>query len=251
MFDRLIRPGVKIVAPLEDKSRSPRFLFLNCSFQNIAEHLLTEPRTGFYSGMERKWAEGLLVGFCAGAAVATGIYVVGWRSTLLDGGAPSTGKRDRFRVDGRDDVSFEDYVPPLPDDVKTMLCEASLCHLSCMDGDSAPHTSLMNFTFVQGEGDVIVMTTRRDTKKYELMEKFPHVSLLLHDFPQVKTNESSFKRTLSISIKGIATIETTRAEKYRTIHLNKNMQYSQFIKGEDKAVITIKIMHARMCNIQV
>jgi len=33
--------------------------------------------------------------------------------------------------------------------------------------------------------DVIVMTTRRDTKKFVLMEQCDSVSLLIHDFPQV------------------------------------------------------------------
>ena len=85
-----------------------------------------------------------------------------------------------------------------------------------------------------------------------LMAKNPTVGLLLHDFPQIQSNERSFKRTLSISISGLAKIENGKeAERYRKVHLAKNLQYSQFIEGDDKAVITIKIMQARMCNIQV
>jgi hypothetical protein len=41
-----------------------------------------------------------------------------------------------------------------------------------------------------------------------------------------------------------------RAEKYRRLHLQRNQEYSQFIEGADKAVITIKVRKARMCNVQ-
>ena len=196
-----------------------------------------------------------VLGFAAGLGAAAAIYFVLLKFNKQDGRKKSSGKADRFRVEnGQDsDVVFEEYVPPLPQNLKEMLCEAQLCHLSCIDDGAAPHTSLMNFTFVEdGADSLIVMTTRRDTKKYVLIEKNSTVGLLFHDFPQIQSNERSFKLTLSISITGLARIEVgSAAERYRKIHLNKNLQYAQFIEGGDKAVITIKIMQARMCNIQV
>jgi nitroimidazol reductase NimA-like FMN-containing flavoprotein (pyridoxamine 5'-phosphate oxidase superfamily) len=194
-------------------------------------------------------------GFAAGLGAAAALYYVFQKMNLRIPRRKMSSKGDRFRAEnGQDsDVSFEEYTPPLPQGLKEMLCEAQLCHLSCIDDGAAPHTSLMNFTFVEdGVDSLVVMTTRRDTKKFVLMSKNPTVGLLLHDFPQIQSNERSFKRTLSISISGMAKIESdSEAERYRKIHLAKNLQYAQFIEGDDKAVITIKIMYARMCNIQV
>jgi nitroimidazol reductase NimA-like FMN-containing flavoprotein (pyridoxamine 5'-phosphate oxidase superfamily) len=210
----------------------------------------------FFVGMSHS----AIFGFAAGLGAAAGLFyliqkynlrssVPGTRQSSL------TAKADRFRVENGKDggVLFEEYIPPLPLELKEMLSEAQLCHLSCIDEGAAPHTSLMNFTFVEdGADSLIIMTTRTDTKKYVLMGKNPTVGLLLHDFPQIHSTERSFKRTLSISITGSARIEKGEdAERYRNIHLQKNMQYSQFIEGKDKAVVTIKIMQARMCNIQV
>ncbi|EKX50111.1 hypothetical protein GUITHDRAFT_135304 [Guillardia theta CCMP2712] len=129
-----------------------------------------------------------------------------------------------YRSDNPDADNEESYTPPLPPEVKEMLTSASLCHLSCNDKGDAPHTSLMNFTFVPEEEDLIIMTTRKDTKKYRLLSQRPDVSLLVHDFPQIS--------------------------RYRQIHLEKNRQYENFIEGEDKAVITVKVQRARMCNVK-
>lgn len=166
-------------------------------------------------------------------------------------------RRERRLTDVyQEDMAGEgkEYVPPLPRQVKQLLGEANLAHLSIQDGVNPPHTCLMNMTFVVEEEDVIVMTTRRDTKKYALMENSDSVSLLIHDFPQVKETDddsASFKRTLSLSIMGLIRIEGgPRAAKYRDIHLAKNEQYRHFIEGDDKAVITVKIVRCRMCNIQ-
>ena len=150
--------------------------------------------------------------------------------------------------------NFEEYVPPLPEPLRCLLSEARLCDLSCSDGDEPPHTSLMNFSFIEEEKDILVITTRRDTKKFVLMEKHPKISMLLHDFPATKTQRKSkteFQRTLSVSLVGYARIETgERADYYRNLHLQRNEEYAQFIRGDDKAVITIKIQKARMCNVQ-
>ena len=205
-------------------------------------------------------AQSGIVGFAVGLGAAAGLFYLlqKYNSNPSASGTRQssvTAKADRFRVENGKDggVLYTEYVPPLPLELKEMLSEAQLCHLSCIDEGAAPHTSLMNFTFVEdGADSLIIMTTRTDTKKYVLMGKNPTVGLLLHDFPQIQSSEGSFKRTLSISITGSARIEKgDDAERYRKIHLQKNMQYAQFIEGKDKAVVTIKIMQARMCNIQV
>lgn len=54
--------------------------------------------------------------------------------------------------------SFEEYVPPLPTQLIALLASARLCDLSCQDGDDPPHTSLMNFSFIEDEQDIIVVS---------------------------------------------------------------------------------------------
>ncbi|KAJ1488304.1 hypothetical protein T484DRAFT_1783584 [Baffinella frigidus] len=155
-------------------------------------------------------------------------------------------------------TSSTDHIPPLPDEVKALLAATTLCHLSCRDDESgAPHTSLMNFTFVSETEDVLVMATRRDTRKFVLMQQHRAVSVMLHDFPQQQPDEvakpgaGSFKRTLSISLSGMLRIEDgAQAERFRALHLAANPNYANFIEGDDKAIVTVKITRARMCNIE-
>jgi len=198
---------------------------------------------------ESKVVAAALAGFTAGIVSAAALYY----ATCLH----KPPRRERRLTDAyTEDILGEgkEYVPPLPLEVKKLLSAANLAHLSCSDGINPPHTSLMNFTFVGEEEDMLVMTTRRDTKKFVLMQDCQSVSLLIHDFPQVKgaeETEGSFNRTLSLSIMGLVRIEGgSRESKYRAIHLDKNMQYRQFIEGDDKAVVTVKIVKCRMCNVQ-
>ena len=46
-----------------------------------------------------------------------------------------------------------------------------------------PHLSLMNFTYFKQE-ELIIMTTRRDTRKLTNLITNRQIALLLHDFPQ-------------------------------------------------------------------
>ena len=39
------------------------------------------------------------------------------------------------------------------------------------------------------------------------------------------------------------------AERYRAIHLAANRSYSQFIVGEDIAIITVNLQRARVCDV--
>lgn len=81
--------------------------------------------------------------------------------------------------------------PPFPTEIQNLLRSSSLCYLStaCVkpdDVDAQPHLSLMNFTYFQKE-ELIIMTTRRDTRKLTNLIVNPSIALLLHDFPQERT----------------------------------------------------------------
>ena len=64
-----------------------------------------------------------------------------------------------------------------------------LCFLATQS-DGEPHLSLMNFTYVREE-EVIVLSTRRNTKKFVQIAENPKVAVLIHDFPHTNTQNSS------------------------------------------------------------
>ena len=143
-----------------------------------------------------------------------------------------------------------DIIPPLPKEAVNILQISKLCHLAtCTDNE--PHLSLMNFTYYQLD-EVIILCTRRNTKKYFQLLNCKKVAILVHDFPHIET-ENQYNQTFSITLNGIVSLLQDNDEssiKYRNIHLNKNPKYEQFIIGNDIAVIIVKIDSARICDIK-
>ena len=146
------------------------------------------------------------------------------------------------------------YVPPLPTCVVKMLHSARLCTLATSN-DLSPHLSLMNFSYYQ-EDEVIILTTQRATKKFDMISNNPEVALLINDFPMLLDEEKKQLggRTGSITLNGWAEAlddNNPSCNKYRNIHLSNknNKDYAQFIQGPDIAVIVVRINSARICDI--
>ena len=79
-----------------------------------------------------------------------------------------------------------EYSPPLPERVLAVMRSSRLSYLATVE-DGSPHLSLMNFTFVDHDArdaffGCLVMSTRRDTKKFSALLTNPSVAVLLHDF---------------------------------------------------------------------
>lgn len=51
--------------------------------------------------------------------------------------------------------------------------------------DGEPHLSLMNFTYYREE-EILILSTRRNTKKFEQILESPKVAVLIHDFPNIE-----------------------------------------------------------------
>ena len=160
--------------------------------------------------------------------------------------------------------------PPLPSTVVRLLQASQLCFLSTSFRND-PHLSLMNFTYYQDE-EIVIMATKRDTKKFRQISQSGHVALLIHDFPHLKLNEEGEPEsprddssgaakgacTYSITLNGVAEIATGDfAERLRAIHLEANPDYAQFIKRNKEfstaekpspAIIVVRIESARICN---
>ena len=152
-----------------------------------------------------------------------------------------------------------DYVPPLPQPVADVLNVACLCFLATSDA-SSPHLSLMRFTYTksltEAGGEVLVISTRRDTKKYAMLLVNSQVALLVHDFSSASAEDDANystrqgKARYTITLKG--TVQEAHgdvAERYRAVHLQNNASYRQFIEGSDIAIILVTLTSARVCDV--
>ena len=155
----------------------------------------------------------------------------------------------------KDDVinNIDSYRPPLPEYIVKMLYAARLCTLATATADGFPHLSLMNFTYHQLE-EIIILSTKRATRKFDQIIKNPEVAILINDFPMLHEEEKKqlSGRTGSITLNGWAVPlddDTVESEKYRKMHSENNSDYTQFICGDDIAIIIIRINTARICDI--
>jgi len=152
-----------------------------------------------------------------------------------------------FKLTGNDGGRIR---PPFPPVIRDMLSRSRLAYLSTVDSSaSSSHLSLMRFTYLRDEsdGELIVMSTNRRTKKFDMLRDQKGVALLVHDFG---SGEDSGGGAFSITLNGVCIIEEgERAEKFRAAHLEHNPDYPQFIVGEDIAILSVEVKEARTCNI--
>lgn len=141
--------------------------------------------------------------------------------------------------------------PPFPKEVRDLLSKCHLAYLSTVDSEfSSSHLSLMRFTYMNDEedGEVVIMSTSMQTKKFEMLKRQQGVALLIHDFG--KGDDSGRGGKYSITLNGECRIVTgSKAEEYRQVHLQHNPDYPQFIVGENIAILCIDVSSARICNI--
>ena len=134
-------------------------------------------------------------------------------------------------------------VPPLPPSITNLLDNTRLCFMASQQ-DSEPHLCLMNFTY-HHEEEILILCTRRDTKKFLQLVENPSVAILIHD--QVTSPKCSCTLNGRVEI-----IEggSKQDSKYRGIHLFKNPDYKQFIEGEGIAVFLVKLEKGRLCDLR-
>ena len=109
----------------------------------------------------------------------------------------------------RSKPTTESTIPsPFPPVIRHMLSSCRLSYLSTVDGDSA-HLSLMRFTYMWDDDmdqEIIVMSTQRRTKKFEMLRRQKGVALLVHDFPQHGSGGGGEGGVYSITLNGDCTI---------------------------------------------
>lgn len=130
-----------------------------------------------------------------------------------------------------------DLIPPLPHSLIDLLHRQATCQLATVDHvHNAPHLSQMRFTYVDAY-NVLVFSTRRNTAKFENLQKNKQLAAIFH-------NEN-----ISVTVYGSLEIDGEDAEILRAEHLRKNKGYEQFIVGDQIAIIAVRIKRARICNI--
>jgi len=160
----------------------------------------------------------------------------------------------------------------LPDEVVQLLQTARYLHLATADERAHPSVSLMNFSYERDEdagAEYIIMTTKRDTKKYHNMTANPYVSMLVHGFgtPRQWTGRQqeasslqkfllqlnqSAQEAISATLNGQATLlQGKEAADYRDLHLQSNpSDASCYIASPDVAVIRVSIASCRISHDQ-
>lgn len=155
-------------------------------------------------------------------------------------------------------VDAVDLKPPFPTKVVQLLRSACLCQLGVTLDDSTAHLCLMNFTYDPAQ-EIIIMSTRRDTTKYQALVKTTRATLLMHDFPTEKAGRDADKdspssmwaKTYSITLYGkVRILDGPAAERCQSLHLERHgEEYRQFIVGSDVAIIAIDVERAKICNV--
>ena len=87
----------------------------------------------------------------------------------------------------------------LPPEIISVIDASSLCYLATVSASRpGPHLSAMNFTLQADPvlGDVLVMTTRRDTLKFEGIALNSNVAVLIHDFDGRRHSPDDFSVSL-------------------------------------------------------
>lgn len=123
-------------------------------------------------------------------------------------------------------------------EVKDLLINEKLCIMATCWEDK-PYLSLMNFTYLEDENQVI-LSTRRNSKKYGNIQKNKNISLLV--FSSIDG--------VSVTLLGTAlTLEAHEEALYRELHMHKN-NMPQFIMGDNIGLIVFDIENIVISNSQ-
>jgi len=147
-----------------------------------------------------------------------------------------------------------DHAPRFPEEVEKLLLSSTLCYLGVTLEDGTNHQSLMIFTYMPQERRLL-LSTRRDTTKFEALSRMKRVALLVHDLGASDSAAARLpKKTLSITLKGEVTILSDLDADYgvespRSKHLERHgSEYEQFIVGENVSMLSVSIESVQICD---
>lgn len=164
----------------------------------------------------------------------------------------------------------------LPETAVKLLKRTRFLHLATSYQDF-PHVTLMNYTYYQeGDTEFIIITTPKDSTKYENISHNSRVSMLVHDWISSKseaedTNGEPRRRnslfelitnlnksemsSISIMINGSAQIidkEDAKYKFYKSLHLNNDtiepQQLDSYVKDDSNELILIKVIGCKISD---
>lgn len=146
-------------------------------------------------------------------------------------------------------------LPPLPGHILDVFSRTAFCYLATVEevtgspstavAHYSPHLCLMRFVWVSDPlhegGGSLVLSTRRDSRKFFALQRNPHVAVLVHD-------DSAL---LSVTVYGDAEVcDGDEAERLRALHLARNPEYAQFISDRQRiAVVRIRVRTCRTADV--
>lgn len=159
----------------------------------------------------------------------------------------------------------------LPESAIKLLKSTRFLHLATTHNDF-PHVSLMNYTFYQANGeDYVIITTPRDTTKYNNIKHNHRVSMLVHDWVSAKTEEDQPRRnslfelitnlnkaelnSVSVMLTGEAQIIGEADEKYtflKSLHLNNDTidpdQIEYYVRDDGNELVLISLKSCKITD---
>ncbi len=131
----------------------------------------------------------------------------------------------------------------MPVEVEKFLNTENFCFLATSYQDD-PHVCLMNFTYLAAE-ELIILSSRKDTTKVNHITKNSAVSLLFYSLGE------SGEMQMSCTLNGSATLVSPASDThYRNYHYKKHPHMGAFIIGENISVITVRIHHAALADVE-
>ena len=128
-------------------------------------------------------------------------------------------------------ILSKEVIMEIPKEIKNLLKNNKLCSMATCS-DKQPYLSLMNFTYLESENKII-LSTRKNSKKYKNIQKNKNISLLVSS--NLPKKSATFLGTALTMSK-----ENKKEEHYRKMH-SKNCDMPQFILGDDIGLIVFSI----------
>ncbi len=118
--------------------------------------------------------------------------------------------------------------------ISDLLSEQKLAVLATWD-EKRPHSSLIAYAYTE-DLKFILFTTRKDTRKYQNIQKHPHISLLVDNR---KNSQKDFENAVALTI--IAKGEEINKQTYSNLYLARFPDLKEFLGNTETALILLKV----------
>ena len=119
-------------------------------------------------------------------------------------------------------------------EIADLLSKQKLAVLASWD-EKRPHSSLVAFAYTE-DLKFILFATRKDTRKYQNIQKHPHISLLVDNR---KNSQKDFENAVALTI--IAKGEKIKKQTYSNLYLARFPDLKEFLENPETTLILLKV----------